>query len=68
MMNTNDHEQKFRIVRVTLRQIELPLVERFAISSGWIESRAILLLELEDETGAHVWSECVAGDLPNYSP
>ena len=67
-MNTNDHEKKFRIVRVNLRQIELPLVERFAISSGWIESRAILLLELEDETGAHVWSECVAGDLPNYSP
>ena len=30
--------------------------------------RRILLLELVDRSGASAWSECVAGDLPNYSP
>lgn len=53
---------------VTLREIELPLRERFIISSGWVENRRILLLELRDESGATAWSECVCGEEPNYSP
>ena len=57
-----------RLAEVTLREIELPLKERFAISSGWIENRRILLLELRDENGVTTWSECVCGELPNYSP
>ena len=57
-----------RLVEVTLREIELPLKERFVISSGWMENRRILLLELRDESGLTAWSECVCGDLPNYSP
>ena len=57
-----------RLVEVTLREIELPLKERFEISSGWMEERRILLLELRDEGGSTAWSECVCGDLPNYSP
>ncbi len=53
---------------ISLREIRLPLRERFEISSGWEEERRIFLLELIHPDGAGVWSECVAGALPNYSP
>ena len=51
-----------------LREIRLPLREPFQISSGVISERRILLLELTDASGVTVWSECVAGEAPNYSP
>ncbi|MFL5496006.1 MAG: o-succinylbenzoate synthase, partial [Gemmatimonadales bacterium] len=54
--------------RLTLREIQLPLREPFRISSGTQTLRRILLLELEDASGAAVWSECVAPERPNYSP
>jgi O-succinylbenzoate synthase len=54
--------------RLTLREIQLPLKEPFRISSGTQTLRRILLLELEDASGATVWSECVAPEQPNYSP
>ena len=57
-----------RLRRVALREIRLPLREPFRISSGVCTERRILLLELEDASGAAAWSECVAGELPNYSP
>ncbi len=57
-----------RIETITLREIQLPLVEPFRISSGVTTTRRILLLELVDADGASTWSECVAGDFPNYSP
>jgi o-succinylbenzoate synthase len=57
-----------RLGRVTLREIQLALKEPFRISSGVASTRRILLLELEDESGASTWSECVAFDRPNYSP
>ena len=57
-----------RIDSITLREIRLPLVEPFRISSGVTTTRRILLLELVDADGASTWSECVAGDFPNYSP
>jgi o-succinylbenzoate synthase len=44
------------------------LKEPFRISSGVVEQRRICLLELEDASGAVGWSECVAGEFPNYSP
>ena len=49
-----------------LREIRLRLLERFEISSGWWEERRILLLRMESEDG-EAWSECVAGEYPNYS-
>jgi len=52
---------------ITLREISLPLKEPFRISSGIISQRRILLLELADGEGTTAWSECVAGELPNYS-
>ena len=57
-----------RIDQITLREIRLALKEPFRISSGEIRERRILLLELRDASGAHTWSECVAGEAPNYSP
>ncbi len=56
-----------RLVRVTLREIRMALREPFEISSGRTTERRILLLELEDADGIRAWSECVAGEEPNYS-
>jgi O-succinylbenzoate synthase len=56
------------IVRITLREIHLPLREAFRISSGAVSTRRILLLELTDRDGVTVWAECPAGEAPNYSP
>jgi len=53
--------------RVTLREIRLRLREPFRISSGMVDERRILLLELHDASGATEWAECVAGEQPNYS-
>ncbi|HEY0303983.1 MAG TPA: o-succinylbenzoate synthase, partial [Longimicrobiales bacterium] len=38
------------------------------ISSGVVSERRILLLQLRDVDGNTAWSECVAGEHPNYSP
>jgi o-succinylbenzoate synthase len=54
--------------RATLREIVLPLREPFRISSGVSTERRIALLELEDGDGHVAFSECVAGEWPNYSP
>jgi len=56
------------IDRITLREIRLALKEPFRISSGTIHERRIALLELRDRDGATAWSECVAFQLPFYSP
>ncbi len=56
------------IDRITLREIQLTLKEPFQISSGTTTTRRILLLEVEDKEGVTVWSECVAGEKPNYFP
>ena len=56
-----------RIARITLREIRLALREPFRISSGVTTDRRILLLELEDTDGVTTWSECVAGERPNFS-
>ena len=56
-----------RVDRIVLREIRLPLKEPFRISSGEVRERRIMLLELFDSSGATTWSECVAGEAPNYS-
>ncbi|HXT49119.1 MAG TPA: o-succinylbenzoate synthase [Gemmatimonadaceae bacterium] len=56
-----------QLVRLTLREIHLPLKEPFRISSGVVANRRIMLVELEDADGTTMWSECVAGETPNYS-
>ena len=57
-----------RLVHLALREIRLPLKEPFRISSGVCTERRIFLLELADADGASTWAECVAGEMPNYSP
>ena len=57
-----------QVSSITLREIRLPLKEPFRISSGVVSERRIALLELRDVSGAIAWSECVAGEEPNYSP
>lgn len=56
------------VVRIGMREIQLPLRETFRISSGQVTNRRILLLELTDADGVTAWSECVAAERPNYSP
>ena len=56
-----------RLERIALREIRLPLKEPFRISSGVCTERRIMLLELFDASGVVGWSECVAGEEPNYS-
>ena len=56
-----------RLESIALREIRLPLREPFRISSGVCTERRIALLELTDASGAVAWSECVAGEEPNYS-
>lgn len=62
-----------KIEKVTLREVRLRLVEPFRISSGVVEHRRILLVELEGAAGGprpsvgRAWGECVAGEHPNYS-
>ncbi len=55
------------IERIVLREIRLALLEPFRISSGLTTERRIGLLELCDADGTVGWSECVAGEEPNYS-
>ena len=57
-----------RLDRIALREIRLPLREPFRISSGVCTERRIALVELRHADGPAVWAECVAGELPNYSP
>jgi O-succinylbenzoate synthase len=57
-----------QIDRIELSEISLPLVEPFRISSGVATTRRIVLLHLFSADGAEGWSECVAGEGPNYSP
>ncbi|MEP7064995.1 MAG: o-succinylbenzoate synthase [Gemmatimonadota bacterium] len=56
-----------RLNEIVLREIRLPLKEPFRISSGLVTERRIMLLHLRDADGAEVWSECVAGEAPNYT-
>jgi O-succinylbenzoate synthase len=56
------------LVRLTLREIRLPLVEPFRTTDGVVDVRRIVLAELTDGDGYTAWSECVAEALPRYSP
>lgn len=57
-----------RLARISLREIRLPLKEPFESSAGVVRERRVILLELSDTDGNAAWSECVAQELPDYSP
>ena len=56
-----------KISKITLREINLPLVTPFETSFGRTTDRRILLVEVE-AGGISGWAECVAGEKPFYSP
>lgn len=56
------------IRQIILREIHLPLIEPFTISSGTQDVRKIMLIEVTDADGNTGWGECVAQEFPNYSP
>lgn len=58
---------RLQIDKISLREIQLPLVEPFTISSGTESMRRITLIEVEDVDGIVGWGECVAGVFPNYN-
>lgn len=55
-----------KIEAITLRQVEMPLVNFFETSFGRIYSRRMLLVTLHCE-GVDGWGECVADEAPYYS-
>ncbi len=56
------------IRRISLREIHLPLLEPFTISSGTQDMRRITLVEVQDADGIIGWGECAASEYPNYMP
>src|ERR1700688_2599247 len=56
-----------RLRRMTLREIQMPLVTPFETSFGRTTLRRILLVEA-DVDGVVGWGECVAGEGPVYAP
>src|SRR5579862_2633649 len=56
-----------KIRRVTLREIQMPLLQPFETSFGVMLLRRILLVEA-DVDGVSGWGECVAGEGPFYGP
>jgi o-succinylbenzoate synthase len=56
-----------KIEAITLREIQMPLVDFFETSFGRVYSRRILLVSVEAD-GVRGWGECVAGEDPFYSP
>jgi o-succinylbenzoate synthase len=55
-----------KLEAITLREIQMPLVNFFETSFGRIYSRRILLVTAHCE-GVNGWGECVAGEDPFYS-
>ncbi len=55
-----------KIEAITLREIQMPLVNFFETSFGRIYSRRILLVHVQCD-GIAGWGECVAGEDPFYS-
>jgi O-succinylbenzoate synthase len=56
-----------KIRRVTLREIQMSLLQPFETSFGSTTLRRILLVEA-DVDGVTGWGECTAGENPFYSP
>lgn len=68
VMGVRDSEAMvLRFERATMREIRIPLLRPFAIATGVTTERRVLLLRLWAEDGRSVWSECVAGESPDYS-
>lgn len=56
-----------RIAAIGLSVLEMPLVRPFETSFGRINARELILVDIEDASGAVGWGECVAERDPFYS-
>jgi O-succinylbenzoate synthase len=56
-----------RLEKIELREIEMPLVNRFETSFGTATGRRVLLVRVRDRSGADGWGECTAMDHPFYN-
>jgi O-succinylbenzoate synthase len=56
-----------RIAAVGLSVLQMPLVRPFETSFGRIDSRELILVDVEDVSGVVGWGECVAERDPFYS-
>lgn len=56
-----------RIAAVGLTLLRLPLVRPFETSFGRMTARELILVDVEDRSGAIGWGECVADADPFYS-
>ncbi|MCD9189511.1 MAG: o-succinylbenzoate synthase [Pyrinomonadaceae bacterium] len=56
-----------KINQIELFEINLPLVHFFETSFGRTYERRIILVRVEDVSGAEGWGECTAGETPSYS-
>jgi len=56
-----------KINQIELFEINLPLVHFFETSFGRTYERRIILVRVEDASGAEGWGECTAGETPSYS-
>jgi O-succinylbenzoate synthase len=57
-----------RIEQIICRIVELDMVAAFKTASGAVIKKQALLLELFDQSGLSVFSECVALETPHYLP
>ncbi len=57
----------FTIRSIELTEIVLPLVHFFETSFGRTYERRIILVRVEDESGAEGWGEVTCGESPGYS-
>lgn len=56
-----------RLVKVTLRELRLPMREPFETSFGVDVDKDVIIVEVESESGAIGFSECVASAEPLYA-
>ena len=57
----------FRVDRIEMHELVLPLPEPLIISGGTMRERRSLLVRLLDGEGGEGWGECPAFELPFYS-
>ena len=56
------------IDHVLIHKLSMPLVTPFETSSAKIDHKELIILEVRDQSGITVFSECVAKQIPNYMP
>ena len=56
-----------QLEKIELREIEMPLKNRFETSFGALTGRRVLMIRVCDKDGASGWGECTAMNHPFYN-